>query len=104
MNSLSQSVRWWLRRLLGLPDEVASGPPDVPDSARVFMVGHCWTCGADWTAGASTAECPECGGGALEIPCPCCRGRCGRKWKKAVMDSNDFATAHWHGRCGLDDS
>jgi hypothetical protein len=54
-----------------------------------------------WHAGKWTEGCVECGGGALEIDCLICRGRCGSKWERAVLDSNDFGDAHWFGICRL---
>lgn len=47
--------------------------------------------------------CGECGGGALEAPCPVCLGLCGRVWRRAVADSNDTKSAVWVGRCLLPD-
>jgi hypothetical protein len=37
----------------------------------------------------------------MELPCPRCRGRCGRKWMRMVQDSQDSNEAHWLGGCGL---
>ena len=62
---------------------------------------RCLSCGASWSAGQWTDGCEECGGGALEIPCLLCGGRCGSTWRKAVMDSNDFGMNHWCGQCLL---
>lgn len=61
----------------------------------------CNSCQVNWTIGEWTPGCPECGGGALERDCTLCRGRCGSKWQKAIMDSHDFARAHWTGACQL---
>ena len=60
---------------------------------------HCRTCGADWSKGYWTKGCNECGGGALEIDCPACGGKCGAKWTKATMDTGDSGMAHWCGNC-----
>jgi hypothetical protein len=62
---------------------------------------HCHSCPANWSKGQWTPECPECGGGPLEIDCIFCQGRCGAKWQKAVIDSHDCAQAHWFGNCLL---
>lgn len=61
----------------------------------------CHSCGADWSQGHYSPGCQQCGGGALEIACPVCHGRCGRRWQRAVLDSWDFNIAHWAGQCGL---
>lgn len=61
----------------------------------------CRTCNADWSAGRWSPTCKECGGGALDHACVMCGGRCGARWERAVMDSNDRRRAHWIGGCGL---
>lgn len=60
----------------------------------------CTTCGACWTDAAFTADCPECGGGAMERDCAICGGACGNRWRRAVLDSRDSGEAHWVGSCG----
>lgn len=60
---------------------------------------HCATCAAEWTAGAFTGGCAECGGGAMERDCPVCGGQCGSRWQRAVIDSHDRHEAHWIGNC-----
>lgn len=60
---------------------------------------HCQHCGANWSADVFSAECEECGGGAMEIACPLCDGKCGERWRRAVMDSHDSSVAHWIGKC-----
>jgi hypothetical protein len=61
----------------------------------------CMDCGANWQAGAHTEGCEQCGGGALDIACLICGGRCGARWKRQVMDSRDSGVAHWMGGCKL---
>lgn len=61
----------------------------------------CHNCGANWSQGQYSPGCPQCGGGALERACLVCKGRCGRRWQRAVLDSWDFGTAHWGGQCAL---
>lgn len=61
----------------------------------------CGTCGANWTEGQYRSDCPECGGGALEIACPRCGGRCGAKWRRTILDSHDSRSGHWIGACKL---
>jgi hypothetical protein len=60
---------------------------------------RCRTCDASWENGAFSPDCPECGGGALELECASCFGTCGAVLKRAVMDSNDSHRAHWIGKC-----
>jgi len=61
----------------------------------------CTNCGADWSAGRWTPDCPQCGGFAMELPCPMCGGKCGAIYPRAVHDSQDANLAHWAGRCLL---
>ena len=64
-------------------------------------MSSCTNCGADWSNGEFNRDCPQCGGGAMELPCPRCGGRCGSVWMRAVQDSQDSNDAHWIGGCGL---
>lgn len=59
------------------------------------------SCGARWTEGRFTEDCPECGGGGMETPCVVCGGRCGSAFHRAPIDSNDSGLAHWNGACAL---
>lgn len=63
----------------------------------------CRSCGADWGSGQVTTRCAECGGFALVRSCPVCGGGCGAIWRRAVIDSNDDAEAHWVGSCAAAD-
>lgn len=63
---------------------------------------YCGTCGAHWTGGEHTADCEECGGGAMSRPCSLCGGRCGAVLQRAPLDSRDYRVAHWVGSCKLD--
>jgi hypothetical protein len=63
----------------------------------------CTSCGAKWQNGEFGLNCEECGGGALQIACIVCTGRCGSQWKRMVMDSQDSGIAHWIGGCLLPD-
>jgi hypothetical protein len=60
----------------------------------------CYSCGADWSRGKFSQDCRECGGGALDVPCPMCDGTCGQRWRRAVIDSHDEHESHWVGNCG----
>ena len=64
-------------------------------------MAQCLDCGADWSEGAWSPDCLQCGGGSMTILCPICQGKCGQFWQRAVMDSRDFHEAHWVGRCGF---
>jgi hypothetical protein len=77
--------------------------PSLPQPAQYSqeMDFSCTDCGATWSRGQWSASCRQCGGGALEIACPLCQGRCGRKWKRSVVDSWDYRQAYWGGVCGF---
>jgi hypothetical protein len=68
-----------------------------PDAAMNDKL--CTHCGANWSLGQFTEDCPQCGGGAMDIPCLLCGGACGERWQRAVMDSQDADVAHWYGHC-----
>jgi hypothetical protein len=68
---------------------------ELPESISL----KCSTCGAIWGHGDYSEDCKECGGGAMERECMLCGGKCGRKWQKMQMDSNDTGVAHWGGEC-----
>jgi hypothetical protein len=40
------------------------------------------SCGVRWYNGEWSHGCPECGEGAMQLPCPICKGRCGRVWRR----------------------
>lgn len=61
----------------------------------------CTSCGADWSGGAFTPGCGECGGGAMQRPCLLCDGSCGAVYQRAPLDSVDSHMAHWIGTCML---
>lgn len=67
-------------------------------SDQNFKCGHCH---ANWSKGEFSANCKQCGGGAMERPCLVCGGRCGAIFKRAAIDSNDYKEAHWIGGCQL---
>ena len=64
-------------------------------------MAHCYSCGADWSAGKYAQTCAECDGGAMQRPCYICGGRCGMLNLRAVSDSNDSGIGHWAGACKL---
>lgn len=61
----------------------------------------CTSCGADWSGGAFTPGCDECGGGAMQRSCLLCDGSCGAVYERAPLDSIDFHMAHLTGACSL---
>ena len=61
----------------------------------------CTLCGADWRQGAFTADCVECGGGAMERPCLVCNGACGATSLRCVHDSQDEQVGVWTFNCKL---
>lgn len=65
---------------------------------------QCSSCDANWAKGEYCSDCLECGGGAMERNCIICGGRCGNKYKRAVIDSWDTKEAHWIGGCNLSDA
>ncbi len=75
-----------------------------PDEAH-NSIDHasCKSCGAHWMHGAFNEGCEQCGGGAMEIACVACGGRCGSLWKRMILDSQDSGIAHWIGGCLLSD-
>ncbi|XP_026473249.1 protein pinocchio-like isoform X2 [Ctenocephalides felis] len=43
----------------------------------------CFTCGVSWADQQVSLDCSECGGYALERPCPLCDGKCGSQpWRR----------------------
>lgn len=57
---------------------------------------ECRSCNADWTSGAWTWGCQECGGGSLQLACTRCMGRCGAVWSR---DWSHQGEAEWYGTC-----
>lgn len=64
-------------------------------------MARCTRCDADWSAGALTIDCPQCGGGALDHACLHCGGRCGARWARVVDTSQETGEATWIGGCAL---
>jgi hypothetical protein len=88
-----------LNDIICVRDALGRLKEDVPGPSGSKIL--CWSCGANWAADCYTAACEECGGGALTRACAVCGGKCGNKWIRAVIDSNDFRLAHWQGGCLL---
>lgn len=71
---------------------------------RALPDWYCTSCGAHWSAGVYLDNCYECGGGAMARDCFDCGAKCGEKFVRSPLDSQDFPTAHWIGSCGLQES
>ncbi|XP_014665703.1 PREDICTED: uncharacterized protein LOC106807770 [Priapulus caudatus] len=65
------------------------------------MQETCKTCNVCWSLEHISLECAECGGFAIQRPCPICSGRCGQLWTRDIDMSHAMRTAHWQGDCGL---
>ncbi|KAJ8915125.1 hypothetical protein NQ315_000377 [Exocentrus adspersus] len=59
----------------------------------------CFTCGVSWADSHVSLDCSECGGYALDRPCPVCDGACGATWKRDLSMSHASSRAHWTGEC-----
>lgn len=47
-----------------------------------LQMSSCFTCGVSWAELHVSLDCSECGGYAMERPCPKCDGTCGAIWKR----------------------
>ncbi|XP_074656797.1 uncharacterized protein LOC141910007 [Tubulanus polymorphus] len=65
------------------------------------MVNTCSSCHACWLYQQITADCRECGGFAIQRPCPVCDGRCMQTWTRDPKMTHSFQKAHWNGKCAL---
>lgn len=54
-----------------------------------LQMSSCFTCGVSWIEHHVSLDCSECGGYAMERPCPNCDGTCGAIWKR------DLAKVIW---------
>lgn len=52
----------------------------------------CFTCGVSWADSHVSLDCSECGGYAMNRPCPKCEGACGAIWKR---DLSMVSSAAW---------
>ncbi|XP_063917817.1 protein pinocchio isoform X2 [Zophobas morio] len=64
-----------------------------------LQMTSCFTCGVSWSDSHVSLDCSECGGYALERPCPECEGACGAKWKRDLSMSHASSKARWEGKC-----
>lgn len=98
--------------------------PKFEDKLKPCEMDYCcalYSCGVSWYDGEWSQGCPECGEGAMQLPCPICKGRCGRVWRRDVemvsqpvtsypavysrsvcvcVQSHSMSSAHWNGECG----
>ncbi|XP_013783931.1 protein pinocchio-like isoform X2 [Limulus polyphemus] len=59
----------------------------------------CFSCGVSWYEDHVSLDCPECGGYALQRPCPECEGQCESKWRRDLASSHKTRQAKWEGEC-----
>lgn len=64
-----------------------------------LQLSSCFTCGVSWVEHHVSLDCSECGGYALERPCPRCDGHCGATWKRDLTMSHACGKARWQGEC-----
>ncbi|XP_068915444.1 protein pinocchio [Tenebrio molitor] len=64
-----------------------------------LQMTSCFTCGVSWSDSHVSLDCSECGGYALERPCPECDGVCGAVWKRDLSMSHASSKARWEGKC-----
>ncbi|ELU16065.1 hypothetical protein CAPTEDRAFT_155984 [Capitella teleta] len=64
-------------------------------------ITRCHLCWSVWFKRECSSSCLECGGFAMQRPCPICNGRCGAVWKRDVEMSHSHSKAHWDGECRL---
>lgn len=64
-------------------------------------IHSCFACGVSWAQQHVSLDCSECGGYAMERPCPRCEGQCGKVWKRDLTMSHACGKARWAGSCGL---
>jgi hypothetical protein len=46
------------------------------------MINKIISCGVSWHQNHVTLDCRECGGYAMERPCPECDGKCDSQWRR----------------------
>jgi len=59
----------------------------------------CFTCGVSWHQDHISLDCVECGGYALERPCPECDGKCDTIWRRNLSLTHESHRASWDGEC-----
>ncbi|KAB0793336.1 hypothetical protein PPYR_01860 [Photinus pyralis] len=64
-----------------------------------LQMSSCFTCGVSWVEDHVSLDCSECGGYAMERPCPKCDGTCGSLWKRDLTKTHSSSKAQWEGEC-----
>ncbi|XP_076365854.1 uncharacterized protein LOC143254584 [Tachypleus tridentatus] len=59
----------------------------------------CFSCGVSWMDNHISLDCLECGGYALQRPCPECEGECKSIWSRDKTASHESKHAKWQGQC-----
>ncbi|XP_050039347.1 protein pinocchio-like [Dermacentor andersoni] len=59
----------------------------------------CFTCGVSWSEDQACLDCSECGGYALQRPCPHCNGSCNGMWSRDLDATHKTRRAQWLGEC-----
>ncbi|XP_013772345.1 protein pinocchio-like isoform X1 [Limulus polyphemus] len=59
----------------------------------------CFSCGVNWYEDHVSLDCPECGGYAMQRPCPECDGQCESTWRRDLAASHNTKQAKWEGEC-----
>ncbi|XP_022236126.1 protein pinocchio-like [Limulus polyphemus] len=59
----------------------------------------CFTCGVSWSEDHVSLDCSECGGYAMQRPCPACDGQCCSIWSRDMAASHHSRQAKWEGQC-----
>lgn len=88
-------------------DDVSSWSSSVEQVMTIEQLRHqlssCFTCGVSWNDRHVSLDCSECGGYAMERPCPECDGHCGAVWKRDLTMSHSSGKARWIGACLSED-
>ncbi|EFA08614.2 protein pinocchio [Tribolium castaneum] len=80
-------------------DDLREGPQVLTIEELRLQMTTCFTCGVSWSDSHVSLDCAECGGYALERPCPECEGGCGAVWKRDLSMSHASSKARWQGKC-----
>lgn len=59
----------------------------------------CLSCGVNWSDNHVSLDCSECGGYAMQRPCPECEGVCRSVWNRDISATHSSRQAKWKGHC-----
>lgn len=79
-------------------EEVAEMMKSEPYQKKLSTCHLCKQC---WYDSKFTSQCDECGGYALQRPCPACGGQCGQVWTRDIAKTHSLHKAYWEGQCTL---